>query len=92
MKILFLVLILTLLSACTTYSIHKNPDGTTIVEVSSTRDLEEPKVDYKREGDDAEFHFSAASVDNNTEAYMSMFSMMMQMMQMMMNPVPSPDS
>ena len=68
------------------YSIEKRPDGFTKVTVKSTRDMEEPKVDYLRtnEGKDAEFHFSAANVDNNTENFTALFSGMMGMMMEMM--------
>ena len=84
MKALLLVLFIVLISGCTTYSIKKDPSGYTEVHVSSTRDLEEPQVDYKREGEDAEFHFSATSVDNNTEDFLSLFQGMMGMMMEMM--------
>lgn len=86
MKTLLIILLATVLASCTTYSIEKQMgDGTsTIVHVKSTRDLEEPSVDYKREGADAEFHFSAASVDNNTESFMAMFQGVMTMMMEMM--------
>ena len=88
MKALLLVLFIVLISGCTTYSIEKGVDENgnfrTKVDVSSTRDLEQPRVDYKREGADAEFHFSAASVDNNTESFMAMFQGVMTMMMEMM--------
>ena len=84
MKTLLIVLLALTLVNCTTYSIKKEPNGYTEVHVSSTRDLEEPRVDYIREGEDAEFHFSAASVDNNTEAFMATFQGMMGVIMEMM--------
>ena len=95
-----LVLILSLtMFGCTSYSIEKGTDtnGTpfTKVKVKSTRDLEQPSVKYTRTGTDATCDFSAASVDNNTDAYLGMFTgmmgMMMDMMQkMMLVNVPTP--
>ena len=88
MKVLLIVLVILLAQGCTTYGIEKGVDENgnfyTKVDVSSTRDLEEPRVDYIREGEDAEFHFSAASVDNNTEAFMATFQGMMSMMMELM--------
>lgn len=88
MRILFIILITIVMSGCTTYSIEKvSKDGTsTIVHVKSTRDMEQPTVDYVREGADAEFHFSAASVDNNSDMFASMMMQMLQMMQSMATP------
>jgi len=83
------------LGGCTSYTVKKGPDGTTTVMVRSTRDLEQPEVHYSRTGADATFDFKAASVDNNTDAFVGMFSgmmsMMMDMMQQMMEMnVPQP--
>ena len=102
MKTLLIILAAILLSGCTAYSIEKGTDSQgnpyTKVDVKSTRDLEQPRVDYNRKGQDAEFHFSAASVDNNTEvmvgAFSGMMGMMMEMMQKMMlmnTAVPAPN-
>jgi len=90
MKALMIVLVI-LLSGCTKYVVEKTAiDGsTTVVRVSSTRDLEQPVVKYTRTGQDATFDFSAASVDNNTEVFMGTMLQMMQMMQQMMLAVPA---
>ena len=87
MKVL-LIMVMFLAQGCTTYSIEKvAPDGTsTVVHVKSTRDMEQPTVDYVRDGTDAEFHFSAASVDNNSEMFAGMMMQMLQLMQSMATP------
>ena len=93
MKTLMIIAIV-FLSGCTTYSVQKQlPDGSyTNVEIKSTRSFETPALHYERMGADAKFDFSAQSVDNNTDAYLGVFSgmmgMMMQMMQQMATPVP----
>ena len=92
MKTLFLsILILTLVN-CTSYSIEKGTDATgnlyTNVYVKSTRDLEQPVINYERKGVDAKFNFSAASVDNNTDAFIGMFTGMMGMMMDLMKKLP----
>jgi hypothetical protein len=81
-----LLIVLFLLSGCTTYSVHKvSPDGVeTTVKIASTRSFEQPDMHYERVGNDASLEFSAASVDNNTEAFMGMFSQMMGMMMQLM--------
>ena len=84
MKTLLLVLVIVLMTGCTTYNVKRFPDGSVEIRVSSTRDLEQPELHYFRDGDDASFDFKAASVDNNTDAFMSAFSGMMGMMQQMM--------
>ena len=92
MKTLLIALLSATLFGCTSYGIERGTDDNgnlyTKVNVKSTRDLEQPRVDYSREGQDAEFHFSAASVDNNTEvmvgAFSGMMGMMMEMVQKMM--------
>lgn len=98
MKALFIATLIVLLSNCTMYSVKKETDSvgnvlSTEVKIRSTRDLEQPEVLYEREGNNATFEFKAASVDNNTEAMLGLFSgvmqSMMQMMQSMMS-VPQP--
>ena len=99
MRILLIVLIIIFMSGCTKYVIEKTaPDGsTTVVNVSSTRDLEQPNLHYQRTGNDAVFDFSAAGVDNNADTFMSamtgVMGMMMQMMEgMMMKMSTMPDN
>ena len=81
-----LLVILFLLSGCTTYSVHKVAPGgiETTVKIASTRSFEQPDMHYSRTGNDAVLDFSAASVDNNTEAFVGMFSQMMGMMMQLM--------
>ena len=91
MKTLMIVLIV-FLSGCTTYSVHKvAPNGIeTTVKIASTRSFEQPDMHYERVGDDAVLDFSAASVDNNTEAFVGIFSTMMSMMMQMMQQMQTP--
>ena len=88
MKTLITILAIFLIQGCTTYGIQKGFDENgkpyTNVKIKSTRDIEEPEVHYERKGDDANFDFSASSVDNNTDSYMALFSGMMGMMMEMM--------
>ena len=90
MKALVLILFIILMSGCTTYSIQKGVDANgnlyTKVDVKSTRDLEQPELSYSRssEAGHASFDFKAAGVDNNTDAFMGLFSNMMGMMNSMM--------
>ena len=79
MKIL-LIAVIVLLQACTTYSVVRSPDGTVMVDVKSTRSFEAPDLHYARSGEDAEFDFSAANADNNTDALVSIMQMMMDML------------
>ena len=100
MKTLLIILFTISCQACTMYSVERGYDPTTgytkvEVKIKSTRDLEQPIVKYTRTGQDATFDFQAANVDNNTDAYVGMFSgmmgMMMDMMERMMTmqpPVP----
>lgn len=106
--ILMSALLTIMLGGCTMYTVEKEMgDGIkTTVKIRSTRDLEQPEVHYVRGAVDTEdyakFDFSAASVDNNTDAFMGMFQgmmgMFMEMMQGMMKvqmgatfpPVPPP--
>jgi hypothetical protein len=86
MKTLIIVLFAILLSSCTTYKVKKEIDpntgiSSTEIKVKSTRDLEEPELHYERIGNDAVFDFSAASVDNNSEAFLNAFGSMMQILQ-----------
>ena len=85
MKALLIILLVSL-SGCTTYSVHKVAPGgiETTVKIASTRSFEQPDMHYERVGNDAVLDFSAASVDNNTEAFVGMFSSMMGMMMEMM--------
>lgn len=66
---LFLAASAAMSAGCTTYSVEKTtPDGSsTLAHVKSTRSFETPNLHYARTGADAEFDFSAQSVDNNTE-------------------------
>lgn len=90
MKYILIIVLALFATSCTMYTVEKNlGDGiSTTVKVRSTRDLEQPEVHYVREGEDARFDFTAASIDNNTDAFLGMFQgmmgMMMQMMQGMM--------
>jgi uncharacterized protein YxeA len=92
MKYILIILVVLMSVSCTKYTVKKEADGSTEVYISSTRDLDQPEVHYSRTGKDATFDFKAASVDNNTDAFLGMFqgmmSMMMQMMQAQMTPVP----
>ena len=95
MKTLSIALLILLLSSCTSYSIEKgvsNGEPFTNVRVKSTRDLEQPTLHYQRTGADATFDFSAASVDNNTDAFVGMFQGMLQMMMQMMAAQPTPNT
>ena len=76
------LLILLLVQGCTMYTVEKvAPDGSsTIVNIRSTRSFETPNLHYEREGQDAVFDFSAASVDNNTEAFMGVIAQLMAML------------
>ena len=71
MKIL--ILMAALLQGCTTYDITRKPDGTVIVKVRSSRSFEAPDLFYKRTGQDAEFTFGAASIQDGTAAMVGMF-------------------
>jgi len=90
MKAWIILVLLIALSGCTTYDVKRAPDGSVEVHVSSTRSFEAPDLEYRRTGPDAEFSFSAATVDNNTDAFLNMFSGMMQMMQAMMVQMATP--
>lgn len=92
MRNLMITALMVLLTSCTTYTVKKEAtDGSsTTVKVRSTRDLEQPEVDYIRKGTDAEFHFSAASANNSTEMFDSMMGMMMNMMKMTMGVTADP--
>ena len=80
-----------IVSGCTTYDIKRDSAGIISVQVKSTRSFEAPDLAYEREGEDVKFEFKAANADNNTDAFVGMFSSMMQqmmsMMQMMAVPV-----
>jgi hypothetical protein len=89
MKTLTIILFAILLSSCTSYTVKREFDPntgvlSTEVKVRSTRDLEQPVVKYARTGADATFDFQAASVDNNTEAMLGLFTGMMNMMMQVM--------
>jgi len=109
MKTLLTILAAMLLQGCTMYTIDKVYDPvtkmtTTHVSIKSTRDLEQPFVNYERgkKGTDdyTKFSFSAESVDNNTDAFVGMFQgmmgmmmgMMEKMMQLQLPPTLPPDS
>ena len=90
MRTLLTVLAIIFLSGCRTYGIEKGVDDAgnpfVKVEISSSADIEVPRVHYNRNGDVVTFDFSADGIDNNTADYMGMFSGMMGMyMQMMEN-------
>ena len=91
MKALLIILLL-VLNSCTSYSIEKGTDATgnpyTNVYVKSTRDLEQPVINYERKDQEAKFNFSAASVDNNTDVFVGMFTGMMGMMMELMKKLP----
>ena len=84
-----LILILILLQGCTTYDVKRAPDGSVEVKVKSTRDLDQPELHYLRTGEDAEFDFKAAGVDNNIDAMAEIFASMMTMLQQLMLGVPN---
>jgi hypothetical protein len=90
MKVLLAVTLMIFLSACTTYDVKRDSEGIVSVKVKSTRSFEAPDLHYVREGTDVSFDFSAASVDNNTEAFTGMFQGMMQMMMQMMQKMAVP--
>ena len=74
MKPLLIILAaMLLLQGCTTYDIIRKPDGTVIVKVRSSRSFEAPDLHYKRTGNNAEFTFGAASVQDGTAAMIGMF-------------------
>jgi hypothetical protein len=84
MKAILVATLIIFLSGCTTYDVKRDSEGIVSVKVKSTRSFEAPDLHYVREGSDVSFDFSAASVDNNTEAFTGMFQGMMQMMMEMM--------
>ena len=84
MKTILIAILITLLSACTTYSVKRDGAGMVSVDVTSTRSFEQPNIYYAREGEDVEFQFSADSVDNNTDAFLGAFQGVMGAMMEMM--------
>ena len=97
MRILLIVLITIVMVGCTTYDIKRDSEGIIQVSVKSTRSFEQPNLHYDRNGTDVTFDFEAASVDNNTDAFMGamtgVMGMMMQMMEgMMMKMSTMPDN
>jgi len=70
MKMLAVIFSVLIVQACTMYDIKRTmPDGSQIdVSIKSSRDLEQPNVEYSRIGDGAEFRFNAANVKDNSAA------------------------
>ena len=58
---LLIILLAVCLSSCTIYKVHRTSDGTVDVKVYSSREFQQPQLNYKREGTDATFTFGAES-------------------------------
>ena len=78
------IILLVLLTGCTTYDIKRDAEGIVSVKVKSTRSFEAPNLNYRKTDEGVSFDFEAANADNNTDAILGTFQGMMGLMMEMM--------